>query len=179
MNSIGVPGHARYSKRTAIREGEIETSRLYEWGAGMRISSFWSTRVLSLYHLSIKRIPQSCTCITSHTHMCMRIRVARGCGVAYGLRRTHICSNVMVHVNAYICVPPQPCGILRFSGGGTSHFIWRSAQNAPRSLCLSLTASKGFYDLIQMIYIDEDETVLGMPSAKAVRVISSRRGLQR
>ena len=90
MNSKGCQGTPGIASALLSGMGEIATSGLYEWIAGMWFSSFWSTRVLSFYHLSIKRIIQSCTCNTAHTQACMHIRVACGRGVAYGLRRIHI-----------------------------------------------------------------------------------------
>ena len=57
----------------------METSRLYEWGAGMRRSSFWSTRVLSLYHLlqNKKRITVMHTQHSTHANVYAHTRGSR------------------------------------------------------------------------------------------------------
>ena len=103
--------------------------------AGMGGSPFWSNRVSSGYHLSQKEEhTQSRIHSTALTYKCNAVHVARGCGVAYGLRRCHICSSVhgtceRIHMNilrspigSWFCEvgwsvsPPQPRAGARRNG---------------------------------------------------------------
>ena len=54
MNSKGCQGTTTTASALLSGMGEFATSRLYEWDAGMWLSSLWSTHVLSFYHLSRK-----------------------------------------------------------------------------------------------------------------------------
>ena len=54
MNLKGCQGTTGIASALLSGMGEIVTSRFYEWGAGMWMSSIWSVRVFSLYHLSQK-----------------------------------------------------------------------------------------------------------------------------